>query len=216
MIPVLNKHFKNVVKAVEALILSEVNVKEIEYITEDSSVLVKKIKPNFKSLGPKYGKLMKQISVQIQQFEQDDIKKLEETGETTFIIDDQEVIVNLEDVEISTEDIPGWSVATQDHLTIALDMTLTPELENEGLARELVNRIQNLRKDKGLEVTDRIALLVEKTEATYEAFEQFKDYICSETLAKMELVDNMVNNGYEEVELIDDISVKLMLEKSDT
>jgi isoleucyl-tRNA synthetase len=201
---------------VEALILSEVNVKEIEYITEDSSVLVKKIKPNFKSLGPKYGKLMKQISVQIQQFEQDDIKKLEETGEITFIIDDQEVIVNLEDVEISTEDIPGWSVATQDHLTIALDMTLTPELENEGLARELVNRIQNLRKDKGLEVTDRIALLVEKTEATYEAFEQFKDYICSETLAKMELVDNMVNNGYEEVELIDDISVKLMLEKSDT
>ena len=127
----------------------------------------------------------------------------------------KKVIVNLEDVEISTEDIPGWSVATQDHLTVALDMTLTPELENEGLARELVNRIQNLRKDKGLKVTDRISLFIEKTEATYEAFEQFKDYICSETLAEIELVDNLVNNELEEAELIDDISVKLMLKKTD-
>ena len=215
MIPVLNKHFKDVVQAVEALILSEVNVKEIEYITEDSNVLVKKIKPNFKSLGPKYGKLMKQISAQIQQFGQDDIKKLEESGEMKFLIDENMVIINLEDVEIGTEDIPGWSVATQDHLTVALDMTLTPELENEGLARELVNRIQNLRKDKGLEVTDRISLSVEKTDATQDAFEAFKDYICSETLAQMELVDNIENNGFEEIELIDGIIVKLILKKND-
>ncbi|PLW97290.1 MAG: isoleucine--tRNA ligase [Marinilabiliales bacterium] len=215
MIPVLNKHFKDVVQAVEALILSEVNVKEIEYITEDSNVLVKKIKPNFKSLGPKYGKLMKQISAQIQQFGQDDIKKLEESGEMKFFIDENMVIINLEDVEIGTEDIPGWSVATQDHLTVALDMTLTPELENEGLARELVNRIQNLRKDKGLEVTDRISLSVEKTDATQDAFEAFKDYICSETLAQMELVDNIENNGFEEIELIDGIIVKLILKKND-
>ncbi len=213
MIPVLNKHFKDIVKAVETLILSEVNVKELEYITEDSGVLVKKIKPNFKSLGPKYGKLMKQISAQIQQFGQDDIKQLEDLGETKFSIDNQEVIINLDDVEISTEDIPGWSVATQDHLTVALDMTLTPELVSEGLARELVNRIQNLRKDKGLEVTDRIVLTIEKSDSTNTAFESFKDYICSETLARVIFTEKLEGNSIEKLELVDGMSVNLILEK---
>ena len=213
MIPVLNKHFKDVVKAVEALILSEVNVKELEYITEDSGVLVKKIKPNFKSLGPKYGKLMKQISAQIQQFGQDEIKNLEDLGKIKFVIDNQEVIIDLEDVEIGTEDIPGWSVATQDHLTVALDMTLTPELISEGLTRELVNRIQNLRKDKGLEVTDRIVLTIEKSDSTNAAFEKFKDYICSETLARMIITEKLEGDSIEKVELVGGISVNLILEK---
>jgi isoleucyl-tRNA synthetase len=213
MIPALSAHFKDVVKAVENLILSEVNVKEIEYLTEDSGVLVKRIKPNFKSLGPKYGKLMKQISAKIQEFEQDDIKKLEDVEEVSLTIEGQEVMISLEDVEISTEDIPGWSVASQDHLTIALDMTITPALENEGLARELVNRIQNLRKDMGLEVTDRIFLTIERTAETEKAFIAFQDYICSETLAQMEVVDNMNNIPFKNVELVDGVSVKLAIEK---
>ncbi len=213
MIPVLNEHFKEVVKAVEQLILSEVNVKEMEYITEDSGVLVKKIKPNFKSLGPKYGKLMKQIAGQIQQFGQDDIKQLESTGETTFTIDDREIIIGIDDVEIITEDIPGWSVATQDHVTVALDITLTPGLLSEGMARELVNRIQNLRKDKGLEVTDRIQLTVEKSDNTFTAFEQYKDYICSETLARVTFTENLSEEEAETVELVDGIQAKLKIEK---
>jgi isoleucyl-tRNA synthetase len=213
MIPVLDEHFREVVEAVEQLILSEVNVKEFEYITEDSGVLVKKIKPNFKSLGPKYGKLMKQIAARIQQFTQDDIHELEAAGKTTFTIDGQEITISMEDVDIITEDIPGWSVATQDHITVALDITMTPELINEGLTRELVNRIQNLRKDKGLEVTDRIHLTIEKSEDTFSAFEQFKDYICSETLAQITFSDHLEGNSIEQVDLVDGIRAKLKIEK---
>ncbi len=156
---------------------------------------------------------MKQISAQIQQFGQDDIKQLEDLGETKFSIDNQEVIIDLEDVEISTEDIPGWSVATQDHLTVALDQTLTPELISEGLTRELVNRIQNLRKDKGLEVTDRIVLTIEKSDSTNTAFESFKDYICSETLARVIFTEKLEGNSIEKLELVDGMSVNLILEK---
>ena len=213
MIPVLNEHFKTVVEAVEQLILSEVNVKEMEYLTEDSDILVKKIKPNFKSLGPKYGKLMKQIAARISQFSQDDIHELETSGKTTFTIDNQEITIGIEDVDIVTEDIPGWSVATQDHITVALDITLTSELVNEGLARELVNRIQNLRKDKGLDVTDRIQLIIEKSDDTDRAFELFKDYICSETLAQITFTDQLDTNTVEHVDLVDDIGVKLKIEK---
>jgi len=213
MIPVLNEHFKTVVKAVEQLILSEVNVKEMEYLTEDSGILVKKIKPNFKSLGPKYGKLMKQIAARIQQFSQDDIHELETSGKATFTVDNQEISISIEDVDIITEDIPGWSVATQDHVTVALDITLTPELISEGLARELVNRIQNLRKDKGLEVTDRIQLTIEKSADTNHAFEQFKDYICSETLAQITFTEHLETNAVEHIDLVDGIGVKLSIDK---
>ncbi len=213
MIPVLNNHFKEVVTAVEQLILSEVNVKEMEYITEDSGVLVKKVKPNFKNLGPKYGKLMKQIAGQIQQFGQDDIKRLESVGEAALSVDDKEIIIGIDDVEIITEDIPGWSVATQDHVTVALDITLTPELLSEGMARELVNRIQNLRKDKGLEVTDRIQLTIEKSDDTYSAFAQYKDYICSETLAQITFADHLNEEIAETVELVDGIQTKLKIKK---
>ena len=213
MIPVLNKHFGDVVSAVEDLILTEVNVKEIDYITEDSGVLVKKIKPNFKSLGPKYGKLMKQLAGAISKFNQDDIRKMESEEQFSIRINDEDIMLAIEDVEISTEDIPGWSVANQDHVTVALDMNITPQLAEEGLARELVNRIQNLRKDKGLEVTDRIKLQVEKNEMTDNAFANFNDYISSETLATMKLEDNLNSNDVETIGLIEGIEVRLSLRK---
>jgi isoleucyl-tRNA synthetase len=200
------------VSAVEDLILSEVNVKEIEYINEDSGILVKKIKPNFKSLGPKYGKLMKQLAAAINQFTQDDIRKFEHEDEYQLTINNEVIILNADDIEISTEDIPGWSVANQDHITVALDMTLTAELMEEGLARELVNRVQNLRKEKGFEVTDRIILHIEKNKETLNAFNNFKDYVCSETLSSM-FIEEKLNNESEEFELIDDIKVKIFLEK---
>jgi isoleucyl-tRNA synthetase len=213
IIPVLNDHVREVVMAVEDLILSEVNVKELEYITDDSGILVKRIKPNFKTLGPKYGKMMKQISGAINQFSQDDIRKLEAEENFTLNIGGEEIVIGLEDAEISTQDIPGWGVANQDHLTVALDMTITPGLQEEGLARELINRIQNLRKDKGFEVTDHIVIDIEKDQQTEKAFANFKDYICSETLARMSF-ESVINNGdCETFELIDGIEVRLSIRK---
>ncbi len=212
MIPVLDEKFKQQVKAVEKLILSEVNVKTIEYITEDNGILVKKIKPNFKSLGPRYGKLMKQIAAAVNGFGQDDIKKLEQEKTFKLNINGEEVTITTDDVEITTEDIPGWMVANQGNLTVALDISVTPELRNEGLARELVNRVQNLRKEMGLEVTDHIKLVIEKNQDTDEAFSAFNDYICSETLAETMFVDKIEGNANEQ-ELINGIKVKLAIEK---
>jgi len=140
MIPVLSEHFRQVLSAIEDLILSEVNVKKLDYITEDSGLLVKRIKANFKTLGPKYGKLMKQLADAIQQFNQEQIRELENNGTFALQINGSEIIVSTDDVEISTEDIPGWSVANIDHLTVAMDLVITPELHQEGLARELVNQ----------------------------------------------------------------------------
>jgi len=213
MIPVLNPHFKNVVSAVEDLILSEINVKEIEYLTEDSGVLVKRIKPNFKSLGPKYGKFMKQIAAAVNQFDQNDIKNLENEGIFKLTIADEDIEIRLEDVEISTQDIPGLSVANQDDLTVALDITITDNLQKEGLARELVNRIQNFRKETGFEVTDRIKVKIANSSVTDEAFMEFKDYICIETLASIEF--DKIENLIESVEflLVDNIKANLNIEK---
>ena len=171
------------------------------------------IKPNFKTLGPKYGKLMKQISGAINQFSQEDIQKLESEEKFKLNINNEEVAISIEDVEISTQDIPGWSVANQDHLTVALDMTITADLQEEGLARELINRIQNLRKDKGLEVTDRIVLHVERDDQTEKAFSNYSKYICSETLAQMKIEDDINNGDSETFDLIDGIEVKMALRK---
>ncbi len=212
MIPVLSERFKEQIKAVEKLILSEVNVKTIEYITEDSGVLVKKIKPNFKALGPRYGKLMKQIAAAVNGFSQDDIKKLELEKQYSLSVDGQEVVITPDDVEISTEDIPGWIVANQGNLTVALDISITPELKQEGLARELVNRVQTLRKETGLEVTDHIKLTIEKNEEAAEAFARFKNYICTETLAELYLADNL-DGDVHKIELIDGITAKLKISK---
>lgn len=205
MIPVLNPRFKELVSKVEDLILSEVNVKEIEYLTEDSGVLVKKIKPDFKALGPKYGKLMKQLAGAIMKFTQEDIKKLEKEGNYHLNIAGENIEILLSDVEIITQDIPGWSVANQDDLTVALDITVTDELQEEGYARELINRIQNFRKDSGYEVTDRIKVKVLKYDTTFDAFNKFSDYICAETLADIEFTENQDLNNAIEFDLIDDV-----------
>ncbi len=214
MIPVSDAYFQKQIQAVEELILSETNIKQMEYLTGDSEVLVKKIKPDFKKLGPKYGKIMKQLAGKITSLGQEDIRKLEEKNRITLEVNGQPVEISREDVEISTQDIPGWSVASMDNLTVALDITITDTLRNEGLARELVNRIQNMRKDMGLEVTDRISLQIARDEQTFEAFQLFKDYICTETLADIAFKD-MLSNDYEEVELISNVSAKIKIEKKD-
>jgi len=155
---------------------------------------------------------MKQIAAAVNSFTHDDIKKLEQEKEYQLTINEQQVVITLEDVEISTEDIPGWIVANQGNLTVALDISITPELKQEGLARELINRVQNVRKEIGLEVTDHIVLTIEKNEDTVDAFTSFKDYICSETLAELEIVEKIDGKIYE-YELIDGITVRLTLFK---
>jgi isoleucyl-tRNA synthetase len=215
MIPVLSEKFKHQVEKVTDLILSEVNVKHLEFMTEDSGLLVKKIKANFKALGPKYGKLMKMIAAAIAQFNQDDIKKLETEGKYALNINGEAVVIEPTDVEISTDDIPGWLIATQGTLTIALDITITEELRQEGIARDIINKIQGLRKDKGLEVTDQIILTVEKQAETDEAINNNISYICSETLAKdLILVDSKIPDGVQ-VDLSDSLSIKLNVVKAD-
>ncbi len=213
MIPVLDARFQKQVQAVEDLILSETNIKQIEYITGDSDVLVKKIKPDFKTLGPKYGKIMKQLAGIINSLGQEEIRKLENEEILTLDVNGQPVEISKDDVEITTRDIPGWSVITMDNLTVALDITITGTLKNEGIARELVNRIQNMRKEMGLEVTDRISLQIVKSEATFEAFQLFKDYICTETLADLTLVETPLNNGFEVIDLTEGASAKIKIEK---
>lgn len=213
MIPVLDARFQKQVQAVEDLILSETNIKQIEYITGDSDVLVKKIKPDFKTLGPKYGKIMKQLAGIINSLGQEEIRKLENEEILTLDVNGQPVEISKDDVEITTRDIPGWSVISMDDLTVALDITITGTLKDEGLARELVNRIQNMRKEMGLEVTDRISLQIVKTEATFEAFQLFKDYICTETLADLALVETPLDNGFEVIDLTEGASAKIKIEK---
>ncbi len=214
MIPVLNVEMQVQLEKVADLILSEVNIKSIEYLGEDTAMLVKKIKPNFKSLGPKYGRLMKQIATAFAKFGQEEIRSFEKNQGANLQIDGHEVLLDLADAEILTEDIPGWMVSTQDQLTVALDITITPELANEGLARELINRVQNLRKDQGLEVTDKIILQVENNTIIHDAVEQFKEYICSETLAQLNWHDTLENTHVTELDLIENVKVKLSINKA--
>ncbi len=190
MVPVLNETFKRQIGAVKDLILSEVNIKEIEYLDESSNILVKRIKPNFKTLGPKFGKHMKAIAGVVNGFSEEDIATLEKNQGMELDLGTEKVTISMEDVEITTDDIPGWLVATEGGLTVALDITLTEELKGEGVARELVNRIQNLRKDSGFEVTDRIEIKIKNTPAISSAVEANKIYICAEVLADtLEIVE---------------------------
>lgn len=214
MVPILNDTFKRQLQDVEDLVLSEVNVKELEYLEDTAGVLVKKIKPNFKTLGPKYGKIMKQIAATINQFSQDDITAFEKNQGTTLSIDGQEVVLDSNDAEITTQDIPGWLVATEKGITVALDITISDELREEGIAREFVNRIQNLRKDSGLEVTDKIHLKILNHSEINNAVNNNKDYICSETLAgKLDLVEEMKQNTGVRVELEENVSTLISIQK---
>ncbi len=183
MIPVLNPEMKDQLEKIEDLIKAEVNVKELEYITETEGVISKKIKANFKALGTRLGGKMKAVSAAIGQFSQLDITKLEKEGVYSLTIDGEEVTIGLADVDIVAEDIPGWSVASKGSLTVALDITLTDELKQEGEAREFVNRIQNIRKDSGFDLTDRIFVTVLESPQLKPSIIKYNDYICREILA---------------------------------
>jgi len=200
LIPVLNSAMKAQFEKVEALILSEVNIKEIEYLESDNEFIHKKIKPNFVLLGKKLGPKMKAVSMALARFTQEDISRLEKEGKTQVAIEGNAIEIALEEVEISSEDVPGWMVATKGPLTVALDVTVTPELEREGNARELVNRIQKIRKDQEFELTDRINVQIEGAQTLEETIREFNYYICAEILAdKLDLVAGITNGTQIEV-----------------
>jgi len=212
LIPVMTKHLQTQIENIKHLILSEVNVKDIEYLTE-TGFLTKKIKANFKQLGPKYSTLMKPISAAIQAFTQSDIQKMEADGTYNLTIENQPVEILLSDVDIITEDIPGWVVANEGTLTVALDVTISDELREEGIARELVNRIQTIRKEQNFEVTDKIKLTVEKNNELNFAIQNNFAYICNETLAEnLDLVEK-INQDVQETELTENLKTRVIVEK---
>jgi isoleucyl-tRNA synthetase len=214
MVPVPDATFEARLKAVSLLILSEVNVKQIDYLNDSAGILVKKIKPNFKTLGPKYGKIMKQIAQAIGTFSQEDIVEIEARGNYNLNLEGQAIEITLDDVEIMSEDIPGWLVANEGKLTVALDVTVTDELREEGIAREFVNRIQNLRKESGLEVTDKIKIKIMKHSDINKAIVNYTPYIGSQTLAELvQLVDEIPANQGTEVVLDEYITTYLHIEK---
>lgn len=211
MIPILDDKTKTDIESVSAIIKSELNVKEIEFLRENSAVLKKQIKPNFKTLGPKFGQEMKLIASKIGQFSANDIKEIEQKN--CYHISDG-ITIELVDVEISSADIPGFSVATNNGITVALDITLSEELKEEGLAREFINRVQSIRKDKGFEVTDKVAIWVEKNDLITSSIKNNFTYICEETLAeKLNYEETIISNAVR-VELIDGISITISLEKN--
>ena len=214
MIPILDESIVPQLEAVKDIIISEINVKDIEFITDTTGILVKKIKPNFKTLGPKHGKIMKQIAAIVNQLNQEDIMKFEENSTFDITVNEQIVSLTLEDVEIVSEDIPGWLVANEGKLTIALDVSITEELRNEGIAREFINRIQNLRKDSGLEVTDKIKLSIGKHDYLNKAVEIHKDYIATQTLAEsLELSDCLTEENAKLVEIDKGVESFIKIEK---
>ncbi len=211
MIPVLEEAEKEEILAVSELIKSEVNVKEIELIDEGSGMLVKQIKPNFKTLGPRFGKDMKAVAAVISGFGQNEIATLEKDGEISVFINGKSTILALDDVIISSQDIEGWLVANANGVTVALDVTITPALRNEGISRELVNRIQNLRKDSGFEVTDRIEVQLQQSDKLKEAVNQNLNYIKEETLTEVLQFQPKIEQGTEIA--FDDIETRISIKK---
>ena len=183
IIPVLDKGMAKHIESVRQLIMNEVNVKDIELISDTTGIITKRIKPNFKTLGPKYGKYMKQIAALVATFTQEQIAAVESNAETILSIEGEELTTTAADYDITSEDMPGWLVASEGKLTVALDITISDELRREGVARELVNRIQNIRKESGFEVTDKIRVEIELNAATESAVESFANYIAQQTLA---------------------------------
>jgi isoleucyl-tRNA synthetase len=211
IIPVLTQEDREEILAVENLIKSEVNVKEIELIDDASGILVKTIKPNFKVLGPKFGKDMRFVTQAVQNLTQEDIATIEKEGEISLRINENVVNLAIDEVEIASQDIEGWLVANQSGLTVALDVTITDDLRKEGYARELVNRIQNLRKECGLDVTDKIRLIIQKNDILAQAIEANEQYIKTETLTKELVFENLVEKGTEIA--FDDVNTKILIEK---
>ncbi len=197
MIPVVDEEQRAHIEAVKALIMSEVNVKDIKFVDGAAGVLVKKVKCDFKKMGPKFGKQMKAVAAAVAEMSQEAIAELEKNGSYTLQLDGTDVVVEAADVEIFSEDIPGWLVANEGKLTVALDVTVTEELRREGIARELVNRIQNIRKSSGLEITDKIKITLSKNQQTDDAVNEYKDYICNQVLGTSLTLTDEVENGTE-------------------
>jgi isoleucyl-tRNA synthetase len=211
MIPVLDEQQRKEIAAVADLIKSEVNVKELELIDDASGILVKSIKPNFKVLGPRFGKDMKEIARKINEFSAEDIQKIERDGEIQVEVSGNLLTLENGDVEITSQDIEGWLVANSGNITVALDITISDDLKKEGIARELVNRIQNIRKDSGFEVTDKIDVTLQKDGTVEEAVQQNIEYIKTETLtANLDLAEE-VNNGLEVS--FDEVTTRLLIKK---
>ena len=213
IIPVLDSKIQEQLEKVKNLVLNEINVKEVEFITNTEGLITKKIKPNFKTLGKKYGKMMKDIAAAFAQFTQSDISAIEAAENYTFTVAGAEVILERADYEITSEDMPGWLVATEGKLTVAMDITITDSLKNEGVARELINRIQNLRKEKDFEITDRIEVCIAKRSDVEESLAEFSSYVCEQTLCEnITLADSL--EGADKVEWENgemlDISIKLL------
>jgi isoleucyl-tRNA synthetase len=211
MIPLMDEAQRKNIQSVESLILSEVNVRELKFVDSANEMLIKRVKPDFKKLGPRYGKIMKQLALKIQGMEKSEIITLEKNGTVTLFVDTQEVVITTDDVEIISEDIPGWLVGNEGRLTVALDITLSDELHKEGIARELVNRIQNLRKAKNFEITDRITIKLSSHPAIDAAITDNTDYIKNQVLAdEITIVYEQLENEIE----IDDQSLTISVIKN--
>ena len=214
MIPAPDDAFKAQVESIKSLILTEVNVKELQFVTEDDGILKKRIKPNFKTLGPKHGKLMKGIAAEMAKMSTHDIAMFEKDGSFPLTVAGENILIESGDAEVISEDIPGWLVANEGSLTVALDIEVSPELRKEGIAREFINRIQNIRKDSGFDVTDKITVRIQPNELTDEAVRDYADYIASQTLATSVSVDPSVTpDGAQSVELDDSLALLVAVKK---
>ncbi|HQG57196.1 MAG TPA: DUF5915 domain-containing protein, partial [Bacteroidales bacterium] len=213
ILPVIDESFVSRFESVRNLVLSEVNVKEVEYIHGTAGIVVKKVKPNFRVMGPRYGKLMKDITAFLGEMSQEEINQFEAEGRKVINLNGSKVELTIDDVEIILEDIPGWQVATDGKFTVALDVTVTDELRYEGIAREFINRIQNLRKESGFDVTDKIRVYIEDQDFVREAVKRYSSYIGSQTLAtEVKLVSSFGDVVVREVD-IDDVMVKVAVER---
>ncbi len=209
-IPAADEVMKSRIEAVKQLILSEVNVKELEFV-EGDGILVKKIKCNFRTLGKKFGKLMKSVNVAVTEMSQEQIAELEKNGSITLQVEGTDALIELADVEIFSEDVPGWTVANEGALTVALDVEVTDELRREGVAREIVKKVQAIRKDSGFEITDRISVVLSSSEVSDAAVEQFREYICNQVLADSLEVNAALSEG-EGIEL-DGCTIKVTVKR---
>ena len=212
MIPVLDDKEREDILAIQNLIIAEVNVKEIELIDDASDILVKSIKPNFRILGPRFGKDMRFVGAEVGKFTAANISEIEKNGKINININGENIYLSLEEVEITSQDIEGWLVANQDNLTVALDISINEELRNEGIARELVNRIQNLRKESYFDIIDKITLYVQSDSVLEKAIKENKAYIMTETLTDNLIIKDEVENGIEIV--FDDVNTKILIKKS--
>ncbi|MBP5314474.1 MAG: isoleucine--tRNA ligase, partial [Muribaculaceae bacterium] len=212
MIPVVDNDQRADIEAVLPLILNEVNVKEVTFVDSEAGILVKRIKPDFKRLGPRYGKIMKALGAALRELDQKSIAALERDGQITIDIEGTEAVVTLDDVEIISEDIPGWLVNNEGNLTVALDITITDELRQEGIARDIVNRIQNIRKTSNFDITDKISLRFESNDATDAAIRSFSNYIASQVLAdELTIVESLSDDA--EVLDIDEITLRVSIKR---